>query len=109
MEMVFRAKIPATGEILESDVFKNVYRCSMQTAKDAIDSDTPVVVVELEKAWYSDYQYVNQFGYLHRDIVRCEHIAYLAISERGYTIDCASGVFDIDRTGWKSVQRKVKV
>jgi hypothetical protein len=26
------------------------------------------------------------------------------VSRTGYTIDCPSGVFDIDRAGWKSKQ-----
>ena len=31
-------------------------------------------------------------------------ICYVAVSRTGYTIDCPSGVFDIDRAGWKSKQ-----
>ena len=109
MEMVYRGLIAETGEILESEVFKNVYRCSLQNAKCAVDADMPCVVIELECAWYSDYCYVNRFGYLQRDIVNREHIAYIAVSDRGYTIDYLDGSLDVDRIGWKSVEKELEV
>lgn len=103
MEMVYRGLIAATREILESDVFKDVYRCSLNTAKQSISDDMRCIIIELERAWYSDYSYINRFGFLQRDIIKREHVAYIAVSERGYTIDYDAGSLDVDRIGWKSV------
>lgn len=105
MESFYRAIIKDAGEILESDSFKVVYRFGMRHAKDLVrDDGYPVTVIELEQVTYSDYEYINSYGYPQRDIVDHRHIAYVAVSERGYTIDGRSGVFDVDRVGWKSVQ-----
>ena len=105
MESFYRAIIKDAGEILESDSFKTIYRYGIRHAKDLVrDEDYSVTVIELEQATYSDYEYINRYGYSQRDIVDRRHIAYVAVSERGYTIDCHSGTFDVDRGAWKSIQ-----
>lgn len=105
MESFYRATIKDSGEILEGDSFKLIYRFGMRHAKDLVrDDGYPVTVIELEHVTYSDYEYINGYGYPQRDIVDRQHIAYIAVSERGYTIDNGIGILDVDRVGWKSVQ-----
>ena len=110
---VYRALIPDTGEILECITFKDVYRFALRHGKDYLKYDSCnaiCTVIDLEKAWYSDYEYINKYGYPQRDIVDREHIAYLAITETGYTVETAAGcTLDVDRSAWKSVQSKKEV
>ena len=109
MEMVFRALIEETGEIIECDVFKTLYHASLSTAKLEVSDSVPCVLIRLERAFYSDYSYINKYGYEERDIIEREHIAYVAVSETGYTVDYSGNYLDVDRNAWKSVQRGVEV
>lgn len=111
MEKSYRAIIEGTGEILECETFKNVYRFAMRHAKDYLDAYgvIPVVLIDFEEVWYSDYTFINKFGYPQHDIVQRDHIAYVAISDNGYTIDYDGMVLDVDRDGRKSVQRRMEV
>lgn len=105
MDKFYRAVIKDSGEILEGDSFKVIYRYAMRHAKDLVrDEGYPVTVIRLEQVTYSDEVYINHYGYPQSDIVDYRHIAYVAVSERGYTIDAGKVVLDVDRIGWKSVQ-----
>ena len=107
MEKSYRALIREIGEILECETFKAVYYFAMRDAKDYLDSydDVPVVLIEFDVVWYSDYTFINKYGYPQHDVVQRDHIAYVAISDNGYTIDYDGIVMDVDRNGRKSVQR----
>ena len=101
MDRCYRAIIRDTGEILECDSFKSIYRHGLMHGKDYLrfeaGEDQLSTVIELERVTYCDYEYINRYGYPQRDIVDREHIAYIAISEVGYTIDYRNGSFDVDR------------
>ena len=97
---VYRALIHATGEILECSSMKAVYRFAMRHVKDELRSNPDLLccTVEFERGYYSDYEYLNSCGYMQRDFVDREHIAFVAVSETGYTVDCVtSGILDVKR------------
>ena len=100
MTKVYRALIRDTGEILESDDFRSVYRAALSTAKSYVDDDRLTVLFELESAWYSDIVYINSYGYPQSDIVTRDHIAYICVSGTGVTVDVAGGsVLEYERSG----------
>ena len=111
MATVYRALIRETGEILEHDDFKSVYRFALRLAKDELryPGRGPVILVEFETATYSSYYRLNKYGYPQQDLLSREHIAYLAVSESGYTIDYQDSTLDVDRECWKSKQIREEV
>ena len=100
--MFYRALIYSTGEILESDSFSTVYRAAMRHAKEYVrESDCVVTaVVKFERAEESDYEYLNEYGYMQRDIINREHIAVLLVSRTVYTIVYNGRMYDQDREHW---------
>ena len=109
MSIFYRALFRSTGEILECETLKAVYRFAMRNARTLIDDDKPVITYELEKVVYSGDYFINQYGYLQQEIDSYDHIAWVAVSASGYTVECDSGIYDIDRPGWKSKQKEVEV
>ena len=103
METAYRAIIKEMGEILECDNFKDVYRFGLRHGKDYIRdhfwSDCFSIVIEFDKVVYSDYEYINKYGYPQHDIIQQDVVAYLAISRTGYTIDYADRDYDVIRPG----------
>lgn len=65
---MYRAVSDCSGEIWEADNFRLVYRCGLSHAKDYA-KDSGYANVRFEKVRYSDYEYLNEFGYMQRDIV----------------------------------------
>ena len=103
--MMYGARIEEVGEILEGHDFKTVYYCAMYDAKAELHiRDLDCVVIEFFRFEDNSVCYYANSEYPTCIYVGEEHIAYVAVSRTGYTIDCPSGVFDIDRTGWKSKQ-----
>ena len=100
--MMYGARIKETGEILEGTEFKIIYRAAVMSAKGEIYKpwlgiDLDVVVIELFKFIDTITVPVEGSNYPMCGYLGEEHIAYIAVSKTGMTIDCASGVFDIDR------------
>ena len=103
---MYRAIIRDVGVILESDSFSIIYRAAMREARGYLhDADcTATALVEFEMADYSDYEYMNEYGYMQRDMLHDNHIGFLAVSRTGYTLDYKGQIYDYDREKWKSVQ-----
>ena len=96
----YRAVIKATGTILESETFKNVYRCALLEGKNFMrhnSDDIDAIIIELEEVTYSDELYMNMFGYLQHDIIDHRHIAFLAVGAVGYTVDYRDGTLEVER------------
>ena len=107
--MMYGARIKECGEILEGAEFKAIYRAAIRSAKGEIyhpwlGQELDVVVIEFFKFTDTLTIHIEGSKYPMCGYVGEEHIAYVAVSRTGYTIDCPSGVFDIDRAGWKSKQ-----
>lgn len=68
----YRAIITDTGEILESDSFKAVYRFALSHIKDWFTESEQYLSghIVFDKVDYSDYERLNEYGYMQRDIVR---------------------------------------
>ena len=103
--MMYGARIKELGEILETNDFKTIYHAAMYDAESELyRSDLDCVVIEFFRFEDTSYCYYVNSEYPTCIYVGEEHIAYVAVSRTGYTIDCPSGVFDIDRSAWKSKQ-----
>ena len=86
----YRALLPFCGEILESDSFKSVYRRGIGRAKDWLNVAAPDllgVVVRFERAVESDYQYVNSYGYVQRDIICQGEICTAFVTRFGHSLE----------------------
>ena len=97
---VYRAIIRATGEILEDDDFKNVYRCALFTCKDFMfrySDDIDAIVIEFEEVTYSDDVYMNKYGFVEHPIIDHRHIAFMAVGRIGYTVDYNDEVIEIEK------------
>ena len=103
--VMYGARIREVGEILEGNEFKTIYHCALYDAKAELYArDLDCVVIEFFRFEDISYCYNSNSDYPICNYIGEEHIAYIAVSRTGYTIDCPSGVFDIDRAGWKSKQ-----
>lgn len=107
--MMYGALIGETGEILECADFKTVYHAAVSSAKGELyapwlGQELDVVVIEFFKFTDTRTIHIEGSKYPMCGYIGEEHIAYVAVSQTGMTIDCPSGVFDIDRAGWKSKQ-----
>ena len=98
--MMYGARIKEVGEILEGSEFKTIYHCALYDAKaELYMRDLDCVVIEFFRFEDTSDSYYPGSKYPICSYVGEEHIAYVAVSRTGYTIDCPSGVFDIDRAG----------
>lgn len=97
--VMYRALIRSNGTILESDSFKCVFRAAQNECRDCLDDDHPVSSCEIELIVYSMIPYVNEFGFNQYDIISRDHIAFLAVSEHGYTVETNHSIYDCDRLG----------
>lgn len=96
---MFIAKIKDTGEIVESEEFKNVYHSSIRLAKDALyfDKELSTVLIRLSKADGIFEQPSEMFpGLMRCDYVNEELLGYIAVSTAGITIQYGSVIMDIE-------------
>ena len=108
--IMYRAIIRDVGIILESEVFSIIYRAAMREAKDYVRDPNckGTALVEFEMADYSDYEYMNQFGFMQRDMLHDNHLGMLAVSRTGYTIEYKGRIYDHDRENGSLYNRERK-
>ena len=88
--LVYRAYIPSTGEILESDLYRNVYRCAMYHAKGEAMDSKQVVIVRI-------YKCDETAGFCSADE---EPVCMIAVGVTGYTIDYNGVVISVDKDSY---------
>ena len=92
---VYQALLP-DGDILESDIFKEVYSAALTNLKyDIRHEKNPNIWVKscrLCIAEYSDEQYVNEWGYYQSDLLNREEIGFIYVLRGGYFIDYNCGL-----------------
>ena len=97
--MMYRAYCRDTGEIWESDSFRNVYRCSMYSVKGYCHDSHEIGLIRITKC--SDIvDWRDEEGYLHSEAIDEEPVCYIAVSDRGYTIDYGSVIMTVDKDCW---------
>lgn len=97
--MVYRAYCHDTGEIWESDCFRNVYRCSMFSVKGYVHDARKVSVIEITKC-AAIAEWRDSRGYYHSEPIDEELVCMIAVSAGGYTIDYGSTIFEVNKDAW---------
>ena len=103
--MMYGARIKEVGEILEASDFKTIYYCAMHDAKaELYMGDLDCIVIEFFRFENASYAYYENSVFPNWLYDGEEHIAYVAVSRTGYTIDVHCGsVLDVDRNTGKEV------
>lgn len=96
MKKVYQALVKDTGDILESDTFKGLYRYALSHGRNYCFCYDRILVMELVASYYSDVVYINQYGYHQCDLLARETIAYMAVSLTGLTVDRMNDNHELD-------------
>lgn len=88
----------SNGDILECDTFAALYRFALRHGKIDMHygADRPFLA-RLCQVEYSDQEYLNQYGYMQRELLDRQVLAYLAVSNTGYTVVYDHSVYDIEK------------
>lgn len=99
--VVYQALFNESGEILETDSFKEMYHFALQHSRGELHYSRPgdplVILSRLCVAEYSEDEYINDYGYPQRELLNRQQLGYLAVSRTGYTVEYGNGIYEIER------------
>ena len=97
--MLYRAYCKDTGEIWESECFRNVYHCSMYSVKGYCHDHDGCSLIHITKC-EALAEWKDSDGYLHCIPVDEEEVCLIAVNSCGYTIDYGSCVLEVNKDVW---------
>ena len=99
--VVYQALFNESGEILETDTFKQLFRFALRHSRGDLhyscSGDPSVILSRLCVTEYSDEEYINDYGYPQHELLNRQQLGYLAVSRTGYTVEYGRGIYEVTK------------